>query len=108
MRGARRRQPDVAAVELLAVDREEQRIAVRITGDELDVEAERVARDGRDVVAGGALGRAAEHQRRTAGTTRVRDRPHVRILAHEQKIGVVGIARRGAEPGQFAWVESYI
>ena len=100
-----RRKPDEAAVGFLAVGRQEQRIAVRIARDEADIERQRIAQHGRDVVAGGALGGAAEHERGTAAPACVLDRFHRRILARDQQIGIVGVARRGAEPGELARIE---
>src|SRR6267154_1824248 len=44
----------------------------------------------------------------SGGPPGARDRLHRRILAGDQQIGVVGVARRGAEPGELAWVEADI
>ncbi len=90
------------------VDREEQPARIRIAGDEPEVEAERTAQHHRHVVAGGALGGATEHQRRPAEPARIVDRLHRGVLADEQEVSVVGVARRGAEPGQRARVEPHI
>src|SRR5262249_42237530 len=82
-RRLRRREPDQAPVELLALDGDEERVAVRITGDELDVETERIAQQNGHVIARRAFAGAAENERRSARAARIRNRGDRSILAHE-------------------------
>ncbi len=90
---------------LAALHGEEYRPGVGIAHDLLDVEADGVAQDDRHVVAGGAFRGAAEHQRIAAGPARIVDGLHRDVFAHDQDVGVVGEARRGAEPGELARIE---
>ena len=94
-----------AAVDLAALDREEDRGRVGIAQHLLDVEPERVTQDFRHVGVARALAGAGEHQRRAARAARLCDRLGRRIRTHHQDEGVAGEARRRAEPGELARVE---
>ena len=108
MRRAHRRQPDHAPFHFVLVDGEEQDAAVAITGNQFDVQTEKIAQQDRYIVAGGTFSRPSEHHRRAARTARILDRFDRRVLAQHQQIGVIAIARRGTEPGEFARIKLHI
>src|SRR5207248_6764233 len=91
--------PDRAALDLTPLNREIDLGRAAIAPHELSVESKHLARDQHDVGVGAARSKAAEKER-TARSLDIHDGLERRVGPDDDAIGIVLIARRGAEPGE--------